>query len=248
MHLTRTCAYIVGEKLSSSWTHVSSSFDFFLQCIAKAGAKEYTITPDMNFEAECLQLVQPGDSCYLEEGDHYHDGLTRTHGTENARITITGASGACIRGSGDQDRVLQIAHDYYTVQGLCFNGEHKKGVKYAETAIYALGADKKSTKKGVTSSVTGLQLFDLEIRNFASECVHFRYFVTHAEVKGCIIQYCGIGAFGMGTGGKVGEAIYVGTALDQVGDDKVSNSAKQTNDVPVRADAKICSVSGGIPV
>eukprot|EP00752_Nemacystus_decipiens_P002937 g2732.t1 len=65
-----------------------------------------------------------------------------------------------------------------------------------------------------SSSLFGLGL------NFASECVHFRYFVTHSEVTGCTIQHCGIEAFEMGKGSKVGEGIYVGTALDQVDDGK----------------------------
>ena len=107
-------------------------------------------------------VVEPGDTCYLEKGNYYHDGLTRTHGTEDKRITITGDPGACIKGSNTQDRVLQIAHDYYTVEGICFDGQH--GDDYAATAIYVLGADKKSTKNGVTSSVTGFQMFDLEIK------------------------------------------------------------------------------------
>ena len=164
-------------------------------------------------------MVQPGDTCYLEKGNYKHDGLTVTHGTKDKRITITGHSEACIRGSNTQDRVLQIAHDYYTIKNICFNGQH--GSDFCATAIYVLGADKKSTKNGVKSSVTGLQLFDLEIKNFDSECIHFRYFVTHAEVQGCTIQKCGREDFEHGGGGKVGEGIYLGTALDQVDDNKV---------------------------
>lgn len=165
-------------------------------------------------------LVEPGDTCYLDKGDYEHDGLTRTHGTADAPITITGHKEACIKGSNTQDRVLQIAHDYYVIDSLCFDGQH--GSDYVATAIYVLGADHKTEKNGVTSSVTGLKLTNLEIKNFDSECVHFRYFVTHAEMEGCTVQHCGIGDFDGGGGGKVGEAVYVGTALDQVGDGKVS--------------------------
>ncbi|CAN0510173.1 unnamed protein product, partial [Scytosiphon promiscuus] len=129
---------------------------------------------------ECLKVVEPGDECYLEKGDYLHDGLTVVHGEPGKPITITGHSEACIKGSNTQDRVLQIAHDYYIVKGICFDGKH--GNEHVSTAIYVLGADTKSTKNGVKSSVTGLQMLDLEIRNFGSECVHFRYVVTHAEV------------------------------------------------------------------
>ena len=121
-----------------------------------------TVEAGADFEAVCLKVVQPGDTCYLEKGNYYHDGLTRTHGTEDKRITITGADGAVIKGSNTQDRALQIAHDYYTIEGITFNGKH--GDDYVSTAIFVLGADKKSTKNGVTSSVTGFQLFDTVIQ------------------------------------------------------------------------------------
>ena len=127
-----------------------------------ASAVTITVRAGEDFEAVCLMEVEPGDTCYLEEGDYEHDGLTRTHGTADKRITITGDSGACIKGSNTQDRVLQIAHDYYTIEGLCFDGEH--GDEYAATAIYVLGADEKSTKNGVTSSVTGFEMFDNDIK------------------------------------------------------------------------------------
>ncbi|CAB1117755.1 unnamed protein product [Ectocarpus sp. CCAP 1310/34] len=156
------------------------------QLAASAEAKTIQVEAGEDFEAVCLKVVEPGDKCNLAKGDYYHDGITAVHGTEDAPITITGHSEACIKGSNTQDRVLQIAHDYYIVDGLCFDGEHD-GDNVA-TAIYVLGADEKSTKNGVTSSVTGLKLLDLEIRNFGSECIHFRYFVTHSEVTGCTIQ------------------------------------------------------------
>ncbi|CAM9149559.1 unnamed protein product, partial [Ectocarpus sp. 4 AP-2014] len=207
------------------------------QLVASASAKTITITAGDDFEASCLKVVEPGDTCYLEKGDYEHDGLTVTHGTEDKRITITGDPDACIKGSNTQDRVLQIAHDYYTIEGICFDGQH--GDENVATAIYVLGADRKSTKKGETSSVTGLEMFDLEIKNFSSECVHFRYFVTHAEVSGCTIQHCGIDAFENGEGGKVGEAIYVGTALSQVKDGKAPEPKLRTGSAD-NVDADVC--------
>lgn len=180
-----------------------------------------------DFEAECLQLVEPGDTCYLNKGDYEHDGLTRKHGTEDNPITITGHSEACIKGSNTQDRVLQIAHDYYVIDGICFDGKHDDD--YVATAIYVLGADRKSKldKNGydVYSSVTGTKLLNLEIKNFASECIHFRYFVTWSEVSGCTVQNCGIDAFEKGKGSKVGEGLYLGCALDQTKDGKVRESS-----------------------
>lgn len=164
------CFAVFAKSYHATW--FARDALLYVQLAASASAKTINIEAGDDFEASCLFVVEPGDTCYLAKGDYKHDGLTRVHGTEDNRITITGDSGACIKGSNTQDRALQIAHDYYTIEGICFDGEH--GNDYVATAIYVLGADKKSTKNGVTSSVTGLQMFDLEIRNFYSECVHFR--------------------------------------------------------------------------
>ena len=206
-----------------------------MQLIASASAATYYIDPSAesgeggDIDADCLNIVQPGDTCHLLKGDHKHDGLTKTHGTRDARITITGDEGACIKGSNTQDRAFQIAHNFYTIKDLCFDGGH--GSDYVSTAIYVLGADKASTSgdsHGVKSSVTGLQMFNLEIKNFNEECVHFRYFVTFTEVRGCTIQHCGKRDFDSSGGSKVGEGIYVGTALDQVGDGKTPEPKLRT--------------------
>lgn len=154
------------------------------------------------------------------KGDHKHDGLTITHGEKDAPITIRGEQGAVIKGSNTQDRAFQIAHNYYTLEDLSFNGAH--GDDYVATAIYILGGDEASNDDdGVRSAVTGVILRNLEINNFDEECVHFRYFVTFSEVTECTIMNCGKHAFQNGGRGKVGEAIYLGTALDQLDDNKV---------------------------
>ncbi|CAM9362869.1 unnamed protein product, partial [Sphacelaria rigidula] len=212
------------------------------QLAGSAVAVEYTIEAGADFEAECLLKVQPGDSCYLEKGDYLHDGLTRTHGTEDKRITITGSSDACVKGSNTQDRAFQIAHSYYTIENICFDGEH--GNENVATAIYIMGADRRSdhTHNGKTSStsVTGTILSNLEIKNFGEECVHFRYFVTWTEVVGCTIQNCGIEAFENGEGGKVGEAIYLGTALSQVKDNKAPEVKLRTGSAD-NVDYDVCA-------
>lgn len=169
---------------------------------------------------DCLLLVEPGDTCLLLKGNHKHDGLTRVHGTKDARITIRGEEGAVIKGSNTQDRVLQIAHDYYTVENLSFNGAH--GDEYVASAIFILGGDKASTDDdGVRSSCKNVVLRNLDISHFNEECVHLRYYVTFSEITGCTISNCGKHSFQNDGRGKVGEAIYLGTALDQVKDGKV---------------------------
>lgn len=209
------------------------------QLAASAAAETIYVSSDMDFEKDCLDLVGPGDTCYLESGDHLHDGLTKTHGTRDARITITGDSDACIKGSNTQDRALQIAHDFYTIKDICFNGQH--GDEYVATAVYVLGADYANTggdSHGVKSSVTGLQMYNLDIRNWDEECIHLRYFVTFTEIQGCVIEACGKHSFSGGSG-VVGEAVYVGTALDQVGDGKTPEYKLRTGDAD-KPDADVC--------
>ncbi|CAM9845584.1 unnamed protein product [Scytosiphon promiscuus] len=82
-------------------------------------------------------------------------------------------------------------------------------------------------------------MYNLEIKNFDEECVHLRYFVTFTEITGCTIQHCGKHSFEDGGGGKVGEAIYVGTALDQVKDGKTPEVKLRTGSAD-KPDADVC--------
>ncbi|CAN0002595.1 unnamed protein product, partial [Pylaiella littoralis] len=207
------------------------------------------IDPGESYDEVCLKMVLPGDTCYFNEGYHRDDGITRTHGTEDAPITITGHENAVIKGSNTQDRVFQVCHDWYILDGLNFNGKHNDGTEkndYVSTAIYVLGCDKKSKKDTIAtdhySSVFGLTMKNLFIKDFGGECVHFRYFVTHAEVKNCHIESCGTHVSVFGAGGKVGEALYIGTALDQVDDGKTPEfKARKKGEKADNVDADVCA-------
>lgn len=236
-------------KIPNSHIFPSPSARWFFRCfllpsflpaqlLASAAAQlegyTYIIDPSKpsgeggDLEVDCLERVQPGESCYLMSGDHMHDGLTQRHGEEGNRILITGDTDACIKGSNTQDRALQIAHNWYTIENICFDGNH--GDEHVATAVYVLGADRASTSDeshGIKSAVTGLQMFNLEIKNFDEECIHLRYFVTFTEIRGCSITDCGKHSFSDGGGGAVGEGVYVGTALDQVDDNKVRLSIER---------------------
>lgn len=48
--------------------------------------------------------------------------------------------------------------------------------------------------------------------------------MTDAEIQGCNIEHCGIDYFENGDGGKVGEGIYIGTSLDELDEDEVSDA------------------------
>ncbi|CAM9883296.1 unnamed protein product [Discosporangium mesarthrocarpum] len=192
-------------------------------------ATTYDVSPSPEGLQDCLDKVEPGDTCYLLEGNHYASAITKTHGKESSRITITGSSNACIKGYSDakkKDRTLQIAHDYYTVEDICFDGKHDDGGYYPATAVYTLAWDRKSTKNGVTSGVTGLQLYNLEIKNFYEECIHLKYFTTFTDMAGCKVYNCGIVNFSKGGDAKVGEGVYIGTAYSQWNDKKSPESDK----------------------
>lgn len=159
----------IGGLLYPLWTlntpfpsHYLSN-DVLSKVVASASAKRINVAAGENFQTECLDVVEPGDECYLETGDYVHDGITTVHGTADKRITITGAEDACIKGTLGYTRALQIAHDYYTIEGICFDGDHGEG-KFSSKAIYVLGGDYKTEKDGVMSSVTGLRLLNLSIK------------------------------------------------------------------------------------
>lgn len=134
-----------------------------LQLVASASAKRIDLAAGEDIQKNCLDVVEPGDECYLGAGDYRQDAITTIHGTANEPITIRGDKDACIKGSLERHRVLQIAHDYYNIEDICFDGDHGGG-RYANKGIFILGGDYKSEKNGVLSSVTGIKLLNLTIK------------------------------------------------------------------------------------
>jgi len=159
--------------------------------------------------------AQPGDTINLLPGIYEQDVITKRSGTGKSPIIIAGTKEAIVKGGG-KARIFEINHDYITLSGFTIDGQHsssnsKEG--YRDKLIYALG---KGEKKGVT----GLKIMSMEIKNAGGECIRLRYFAQKNEIAYNTITRCGVVDFEFKGGGKNGEGIYIGTAPEQLKDDK----------------------------
>jgi hypothetical protein len=181
---------------------------------------------------KALDVVQPGETIYLGDGDYYEAVVTKRRGAANAPITITGSAQAVLRGDPNNAHVLEINHDYYVLDGWTINGYDGKGnsmANYRDKLLYVQG---KAAAYGgqVHRGPQGLEVRNMHILNAGGECIRLRYFIQHANIHNNTIQHCGVHDFVFHAGGKNGEGVYVGTSSNQWGDGKNPTSdADQTN-------------------
>ena len=164
---------------------------------------------------QAINVAQPGDIINLKSGEYREDIVSRRDGTADNPITITGSADAIVRGGGN-DRVIEINHNYHTLNGFTVDGLYgleTKSSGYRDTLMYVLG-------KKVRQGVEGLKVTNMVLKNSGGECLRLRYFATKAEIAYNTITNCGVQAFVFNTGGKNGEGIYLGTSNKQWGDGK----------------------------
>ncbi len=163
-----------------------------------------------------IDLLQPGDGVILADGTYLQDFVTRRNGTDSKPIIITGSKKAVIKGSGKNQRIIEINHDFqilkgFTVDGL--NGDNNDEKNYRDKLIYAQGNEP-------LNGITGLRILDMDLKNAGGECVRIKYFAQKNEIAHNNIVGCGAYDFIFKGEGKNGEGIYIGTAPEQIADDK----------------------------
>jgi hypothetical protein len=160
-----------------------------------------------------VNLAVPGSEIMLAPGIYKQDVVSRRSGTPQSRITISGPASAVVTGGG-ADRIFTISHSYMTLRGFTIDG-HWDGTDsrkaYRNKLLYVQGT-------GLRNGVNGLNVQYMTFRNAGGECLRLRYFVQHSEIAFSTFQHCGIYDFRFGGGGRNGEAIYIGTAPEQLDD------------------------------
>ena len=172
---------------------------------------------EMAFAGDCIQLLP---------GIYRQDIVTQRSGTKKNPITLTGlqpangsqgngASAAVIKGDGS-DRVFQVRHShihlsYFTIDGL--TGDPSRKSSYRNKLLYV-------HNNRNSNGLSDIKITHLTLRNAGGECLRLRYFVTDSEVSYSSISNCGVYAFRFRSGGKNGEAIYIGTSVNQWHDGK----------------------------
>lgn len=164
---------------------------------------------------KAVDLAQPGDTITLASGTYMQDVLSKRDGTAGAPITIKGPANAIVKGAG-KARIFELNHDYITLDGFTIDGLAGSATTssgYRDKLLYVLG---KQTRSGVT----GLRVLNMTFKNAGGECVRLRYFAQNNEIANSRFLSCGVHDFKFSTGGKNGEAIYIGTAPEQRADGK----------------------------
>jgi hypothetical protein len=162
-----------------------------------------------------VERAQPGDRIILAPGRYFQDVDTVRSGTATQPITIQGPSDAIIQGSGDA-RIIEITHDHIRLLGFTVDGKINDGNSendYRDKLVYVQGTQ---THRGPR----GLVIRSMTFLNAGGECLRLRYFIRNADVGFNHFENCGVHDFQFGTGGKNGEAIYLGTSSTQWGDGK----------------------------
>ncbi|CAN0216348.1 unnamed protein product, partial [Discosporangium mesarthrocarpum] len=183
-----------------------------------------------------LNMVCPGDTVKLGSGEYEESVMTTIAGTIIKRITIEGPQDAIIKGDSDEGHVFDVQHSYYTLDGFTIDGEIKKKKKYMDKLLY-IQTNREEAKEATLieyggqkfySSINGVVVKHMTIRNGGGECVRLRYFVTFTHIHDNHIHDCGIDDYVLNPGeGKNGEAVYIGTAVSQWGEgDKDPKSPK----------------------
>lgn len=191
-----------------------------------AQATEYYVSPVGNDTNNGLASTTPfqtiqvavnsavaGDTIVLGDGVYLQDIKTIGHGSSSGPITITGSAAAIVQGSGATTRLIEINHDYITLNGFTVDGLVGNGSQLADyrgKLIYAIGT-------APLDGVVGVKITNMTLKNAGDECVRFRYFAQNNEIANNTITNCGVHDFRFNAGGKNGEGIYIGTAPEQWG-------------------------------
>ena len=158
---------------------------------ARAGGEGSEVEPFDRIERG-LAAARPGDRVLVREGT-YPPLVTVRAGTADAPIQLLG-DGARIVGGG-VDRVVEILHDYVTVEGF--------DISDGDVLVRVVGA--------IGTRVLGNRFHDA-----LSECVRLRDGASDNEVAGNSFERCGLRDFDLGADRKNGEGVYVGVAPEQL--------------------------------
>lgn len=156
-----------------------------------------------------LEAAMPGDGIELADGEYAQGGTSVRAGELDAPIVIYGSEQAVLRGA--TETIVMIAHDHHVVHGLTIDGLHGDPSQVDGYADQLLGVEGSDT----SSTVRGVRLLELTLRNAADECVRLRNGAQDNEIGGCTISDCGLRDFVFGDlEQKNGEGIFIGTPED----------------------------------
>lgn len=209
--------FIVCLVSSTAWGRTASAS-------TTATGTEYFVSPDgddadtglsREHPLKSIQLAldsaRAGDRIHLLPGQYWQDIRTTHGGAAGKPITLTGTEKSILKGAG-AGRIMEIRHSHITLSGFVIDGK-VSAREYRKKLIYAKGIRR-------DTGITGLRVQNMILKNAGDECLRLKYFAHHNEVGNSRFENCGVNDFQLQRGKKNGEAIYIGTAPEQVLIDK----------------------------
>jgi hypothetical protein len=149
-------------------------------------------------------------------GEYFQDISSVRDGLADKPIKIKGMPGAVVKGGGATS-IFNIRHSYIEMSHFIIDGlfaDTGTENSYRKKLVYVKGLKDKGVK--------GVKLLYMDIKNARDECVRIKYLAQNNEVANSSISYCGAQdyKFSDGTKNHNGEAIYIGTAPEQIKDGK----------------------------
>ncbi len=165
---------------------------------------------------QAMDIAQPGDTVLLMQGEYLQDISTIRNGLPNMPIRIIGMPGVIIRGGG-KTSIFDIRHSFIELSHFSIDGlfsSSNKATDFRKKLIYIKGIKNKG--------ITGIKLLYMNIKNARDECIRIKYQAHNNEVAYSYISYCGAQDYIFSDGKKNhnGEAIYIGTAPEQIEEGK----------------------------
>lgn len=142
-----------------------------------------------------LDAAWAGDTVRVGPGTYREELRSRRSGTSDSPIRVVG-NGAVVTGTAlDDGRLVELYHDYLVLEGLELTGSDK--------LVWMVGT-------------TGVRLVGNWLHGAGGECVRLRYHARGNEIAGNRIEDCGRVNFDLERNRKNGEAVYIGTAPEQL--------------------------------
>jgi hypothetical protein len=176
-----------------------------------------------------LDVVEPGTTIRLAEGEYRGRIETKVDGKKDAPITIKGPEEGKNRDDRyravvtDKSRVVNIDHDYYVLDGFTVDGQPGLQADDYPTKLKQTDDAKRSLRDRVTNSrliyvgsaddtsgVTGVTIRNMFLNGSGGECVRLRNKAHDNTITDSVIQYCGMA--GSDGGFHNGEGVYIGTS------------------------------------
>src|SRR5262245_36933233 len=128
LFIAAPCLFALAILVLIALPHLSSAAPFL------AAGTSYYVSPSGNdsnngssasspFKTiqKGLDVAQPGDTIILADGVYLQDAVSRRNGTADAPITLKGSAAAVVKGGGAA-RIIEINHDYMTLDGFTIDG------------------------------------------------------------------------------------------------------------------------------